>query len=73
LKAESAKFWELFDRDALLQKVAGGFCFAEGPVRDPKGFCTPQGHSVYEKHGPSAVRDTEEGLGAAFNELCAYS
>ena len=31
LKAESAKFWELFDHDAALEKVAGGFGFTEGP------------------------------------------
>jgi gluconolactonase len=38
LKAESPKFWELFTRDAKLEKVAGGFGFTEGPVWDPKGF-----------------------------------
>jgi hypothetical protein len=38
LKAESAKFWKLFGRDALLQQVAGGFGLTEGLVWDPKGF-----------------------------------
>ena len=38
LKAESAKFWELLDRDAPLIKVAGGFGFTEGPVWDESGF-----------------------------------
>ena len=38
LRAESPKFWDLFDKDAKLEKVAGGFGFTEGPVWDPKGF-----------------------------------
>lgn len=38
LKAESPKFWELFDQDAKLEKIATGFGFLEGPVWDPKGF-----------------------------------
>ncbi len=38
LKAESPKFWELFDRDAQLEKIASGFGFTEGPVWDPRGF-----------------------------------
>jgi alcohol dehydrogenase (cytochrome c) len=38
LRAESPKFWDLFDQDAKLEKVAGGFGFTEGPVWDPKGF-----------------------------------
>ena len=38
LRAESPTFWELFDKDAKLEKVAGGFGFTEGPVWDPKGF-----------------------------------
>jgi len=38
LKAESAKFWELFDQTATLQKMAGGFGFTEGPVWDERGF-----------------------------------
>jgi len=38
LKAESDAFWNLFDHDAKLDKVAGGFGFTEGPVWDPKGF-----------------------------------
>jgi len=38
LKAESPKFWDLFDQGAKLDKVATGFGFTEGPVWDPKGF-----------------------------------
>ena len=38
LKAESDAFWNLFDREARLDKVAGGFGFTEGPVWDPHGF-----------------------------------
>src|SRR6516225_7791451 len=38
LKAESQKFWELFDQNAHLTKVAGGFGFTEGPVWDERGF-----------------------------------
>ncbi len=38
LKAESPKFWELFAKDARLEKIAGGFGFTEGPVWDPHGF-----------------------------------
>src|SRR5262245_24302637 len=38
LKAESAKFWELLDRDASLIRVAGDFGFTEGPVWDERGF-----------------------------------
>jgi gluconolactonase len=38
LKADSPKFWELFARDAGLEKVAGSFGFTEGPVWDPHGF-----------------------------------
>ena len=38
LKAESPKFWELFDQSAGLDKIATGFGFTEGPVWDPKGF-----------------------------------
>jgi gluconolactonase len=38
LNAESPQFWNLIDRDAKLDKVAGGFGFTEGPVWDPKGF-----------------------------------
>src|ERR1700722_10509183 len=37
-KAESPKFWELFAKDARLEKIAGGFGFTEGPVWDPHGF-----------------------------------
>jgi gluconolactonase len=32
LKAESPKFWELFDQNAAIEKVAGDFGFTEGPV-----------------------------------------
>jgi len=38
LKAESEDFWKLADRDAKLEKLAGGFKFTEGPVWDPRGF-----------------------------------
>jgi len=38
LKAESPKFWDLFARDASLDKIATGFGFLEGPVWDPRGF-----------------------------------
>ena len=38
LKAELPKFWELFAKDARLEKIAGGFGFTEGPVWDPHGF-----------------------------------
>ncbi len=38
LKAESEEFWGLFDRDAKLEKVAGGFGFLEGPAWHPNGF-----------------------------------
>jgi gluconolactonase len=38
LGALSDKFWKLFDHDAKLTKVGGGFGFTEGPVWDPAGF-----------------------------------
>jgi gluconolactonase len=38
LRAESPQFWELFDRDAKLATVAGGFGFTEGPVWDEQGY-----------------------------------
>ncbi len=38
LKAESPKFWELFDKDAALETFAGDFGFTEGPVWDDRGF-----------------------------------
>jgi len=38
LRALSPQFWDLLDRDAKLEKVAGGFGFTEGPVWDPAGF-----------------------------------
>ena len=38
LKAESPKFWDLFAKDASIEKIAGGFGFTEGPVWDPHGF-----------------------------------
>ena len=37
LKADSPRFWELFDGAARLEKVAGGFGFTEGPVWDDRG------------------------------------
>ena len=38
MKADSDDFWKLFDKDAKMEKFAGGFGFTEGPVWDPKGF-----------------------------------
>ena len=38
LKAESHKFWNLFDHEAKLTTVGKGFGFTEGPVWDPDGF-----------------------------------
>jgi gluconolactonase len=38
LKAETPAFWDLFDREAKLEKIATGFGFTEGPVWDPRGF-----------------------------------
>ena len=40
LKAESSKFWELFDQTATLQKMAGDFGFTEGPVWDERDSST---------------------------------
>ena len=38
LEAVKPGFWNLFDRNAQLTKVAGGFGFTEGPVWDPSGY-----------------------------------
>jgi len=38
LQANSPQFWNLLDRDAKLDLVAGGFGFTEGPVWDEAGF-----------------------------------
>src|SRR5690349_21483346 len=38
LKAVSERFWDLFDKDSTLEKIAGGFGFLEGPVWDARGF-----------------------------------
>jgi len=38
LTANSPKLWDLVDRDANLNKVAGDFGFTEGPVSDESGF-----------------------------------
>src|SRR5690348_4318941 len=38
LQANSPQFWKLVDRNARLDKIAGGFGFTEGPVWDPAGF-----------------------------------
>ena len=38
LQGLSPRFWNLVDRSAKLDKVAGGFGFTEGPVWDEKGF-----------------------------------
>jgi len=34
----SSDFWNLIDRNAKLETVAGGFGFTEGPMWDPAGF-----------------------------------
>jgi gluconolactonase len=38
LKAESPRFWDLIDKSATIEKVAGDFGFTEGPVWDDQGF-----------------------------------
>jgi gluconolactonase len=38
LQAETPEFWNLFDHNAGLDLVAGGFGFTEGPMWDPAGF-----------------------------------
>jgi gluconolactonase len=38
LQAEAPEFWNLFDHNAGLDLVAGGFGFTEGPMWDPAGF-----------------------------------
>lgn len=38
LKAESPRFWDLIDKSATIEKVAGDFGFTEGPVWDEQGF-----------------------------------
>ncbi len=38
LEAASPEFWKLIDKDAKLEKFAGGFGFTEGPMWDPAGF-----------------------------------
>jgi gluconolactonase len=38
LQGLSDKFWTLVERNAKLEKVAGGFGFTEGPMWDPAGF-----------------------------------
>ena len=38
LQAISPSFWNLFEHDAALTKLAGGFGFTEGPVWDESGF-----------------------------------
>ncbi|HZR56470.1 MAG TPA: SMP-30/gluconolactonase/LRE family protein [Terriglobales bacterium] len=38
LQAESPQFWNLFDKNAKLDLVEGGFGFTEGPMWDPAGF-----------------------------------
>src|SRR5713101_3310888 len=54
LKAESEQFWKLVDREATLEKIAGGFKFTEGPVWDPRGFLyfsDEAGNRVYRVFG----------------------
>ena len=38
LNAERPDFWNLIDKGSMLEKVAGGFGFTEGPVWEPRGF-----------------------------------
>ncbi|HET9803903.1 MAG TPA: SMP-30/gluconolactonase/LRE family protein [Candidatus Acidoferrum sp.] len=38
LQADDPKFWQLIDKNAELNKVAGGFGFTEGPIWDERGF-----------------------------------
>jgi gluconolactonase len=38
LRAESPAFWKLIARREMLQRVATGFGFTEGPAWDPRGF-----------------------------------
>jgi gluconolactonase len=38
LKADSPKFWELFDKNAKMDRIVTGLGFTEGPVWDPHGF-----------------------------------
>jgi gluconolactonase len=38
LKANSPKFWDLFDPEAKLETIGTGFGFTEGPVWDKRGF-----------------------------------
>lgn len=38
LQVKSPQFWKLVDRNARLEKIAGGFGFTEGPVWDAAGF-----------------------------------
>src|SRR5437879_2294866 len=37
-KAESPKFWEIFNQGSTIEKIATGFGFLEGPVWDEQGF-----------------------------------
>jgi gluconolactonase len=38
IEAHSPALWNLIDRNATLETVAGGFGFTEGPMWDPAGF-----------------------------------
>jgi gluconolactonase len=38
LEAAAPGFWRLVDRNAKVEKVAGGFRFVEGPVWSPEGY-----------------------------------
>jgi len=38
LEQASPDFWKVVDKDARVEKVAGGFQFTEGPVWNPAGF-----------------------------------
>jgi len=38
LEPASPDFWKVVERDARVEKVAGGFQFTEGPVWNPAGF-----------------------------------
>lgn len=76
LKAESPQFWELLDKDAKLDKVAGGFQFTEGPVWDARGkflYVSDEGQNKIFKVFPDGrsepfleIRDPD---GSAFDHL----
>lgn len=76
LKAELPRFWELLDKEAKLDKVAGGFQFTEGPVWDARGkflYVSDEGQNKIFKVFPDGrsepfleIRDPD---GSAFDHL----